>query len=283
MPNSKYGTFRNRTEVNTNVTIRQASEFIEKSASSVDAFRESTGTSIKAVIISEQKEGGNETILFTYAFENITIGEFITYRKKTYLVYGEYEIIFSNEFKKHKLIECNVELKFGDQVQKGYYISSLRRYNNMNDLSVTNVPYEFSSQKPIIITKENTNIEFNTRFIIADESFVVNDIDKISNQGLYYLSMEKSTKYHDIDDLVNSVTAKVPVKQVEILTGDIIAGDNITIQTNFGYATFSSDVDIISKNATTVVFEAPIGVSQLIVSTKDLEGSIITTNYRIVI
>jgi hypothetical protein len=283
MPNSKYGTFRNRTEVNTNVTIRQASEFIEKSASSVDAFRESTGTSIKAVIISEQKEGGNETILFTYAFENIAIGEFITYRKKTYLVYGEYEIIFSNEFKKHKLIECNVELKFGDQVQKGYYISSLRRYNNMNDLSVTNVPYEFSSQKPIIITKENTNIEFNTRFIIADESFVVNDIDKISNQGLYYLSMEKSTKYHDIDDLVNSVTAKVPVKQVEILTGDIIAGDNITIQTNFGYATFSSDVDIISKNATTVVFEAPIGVSQLIVSTKDLEGNIITTNYRIVI
>jgi hypothetical protein len=283
MPNSKYGTFRNRTEVNTNVTIRQASDFIEKSASSVDAFRESTGANIKAVIISEQKEGGNETILFTYAVDDITVGEFITYKTKTYLVYGQYEIIFSNEFKKHKLIECNVELKFGDKVQKGYYISSLRRYNNMNDLSVTSIPYQFSSQKPIIITKQNTDIKFNTRFIIIDEAFVVNDIDKISNQGLYYLSIEKSTKYHDIDDLVNSVTGTIPQKEIEVLSGDIIAGDNITIQTNFGYATFSSDVDIVSKNATTVVFEAPIGISQLVVSTKNAQGNIITTNYRIVI
>jgi hypothetical protein len=283
MPNSKYGTFRNRTEVNTNVTIRQASEFIEKSASSVDAFRESTGTNIKAVIISEQKEGGNETILFTYAFENVVVGEFITYRKKTYLVYGQYEIIFSNEFKKHKLIECNVELKFGDQVQKGYYISSLRKYNNMNDLTVTSIPYEFSSQKPIIITKQNTNIKFNTRFIITDEVFVVNEIDKISNQGLYYLSIEKTTAYHDIDDLVNKVTEVVPPKQVEVLAGDITAGDNVTLQTNFGYAVFSADVDVVSKSATSIIFEAPIGVSQLTVLTKNTQGDIITTNYRIVI
>lgn len=283
MPNSKYGTFRNRTEVNTNVTIRQASEFIEKSASSVDALRESTSTNIKAVIISEQKEGGNETILFTYTKDNIQTGEFITYRSKTYLVYGQYEIIFSDEFKKHKLIECNVELKFGNQIQKAYYISSLRRYNAMRDLSNTYLPYEFSSQKPMIITKANTNIKFDTRFIILGEAFIVNEIDKISNQGIYYLSIEKTTKIQGVDNLTTNVTQPVPEKQIEILQGDIIAGDNITISTNFGYAEFSYDVDIISKTATTVVFEAPIGVSSLTVSTKNSGGSIVTTNYRIVI
>lgn len=283
MPNSKYGTFRNRTDVNTNVTIRQASEFIEKSASSVDALRESTGTNIKAVIISEQKEGGNETILFTYAADNIQIGEYITYRTKTYMVYNQYEIIFSQEFKKHKLIECNVELKFGNEVQKAYYISSLRRYNSLRDLSSTYLPYEFSNQKPMIITKQNANIKFNTRFIILGEAFVVNEVDKISNQGVYYLSVEKSTVMHDVDDVSTSVTQPVPTKTVEVLAGDIIAGDEVTISTNSGYAEFSYDVDIISKNATTVVFEAPIGISSLVVKTKDGGGNIITTNYRVVI
>lgn len=283
MPNSKYGTFRNRTEVNTNVTIRQASEFIEKSASSVEALRESTSTNIKAVIISERKEGGNETILFTYAEDDIKIGEYITYRNKTYLVYNQYEIIFSKEFNKHKLIECNVELKFGNQVQKAYYISSLRRYNSLRDLSNTYLPYEFSNQKPIIITKQNTNIKFDTRFIILDEAFVVNEIDKISNQGVYYLSVEKGTILHDVDNVSTSVTQPVPAKTVEVLSGDITAGDEVTITTNSGYAEFSYDVDIISKNATTVVFEAPIGISSLVVKTKDGNGDIVTTTYRVVI
>jgi hypothetical protein len=282
MPNSKYGTFRNRTEVNTNVTIRQASDFIEKSASSVDAFRESTETDIKAVIISEQKEGANETILFTYAIDNIVVGEFITYRNKTYMVYGQYEIIFSNEFKKHKMIECNVTLKNASVTQRAYYISSLRKYVSLANIGESQIPYEFSTQKPVIVTKANLNIKPGERFLVNGEPFTINDIDKFSNDGVYYMSVEKSTIIPGVDNITTLVAQPVPTPEVDDLQGDIVAGEYITILTNSGYAVFSTDVEILSKNATTVIFEAPIGVKNLTVKTKDGSGNIITTNYRIV-
>jgi len=283
MPNSKYGTFRNRTEVNTNVTIRQASEFIEKSASSVEALRESTQSNIKAVIISEQKEGGNETILFTYASENVVIGEYITYRTKTYMIFNQYEIIFSNEFKKHKLIECNVTLKNASVTQRAYYISSLRRYISLANGSDTQIPYEFSTQKPVIVTKANTNIKPGERFLVNGEPFVINDIDKLSNDGVYYMSVEKSTIIPGVDNTTTLVAQPVPTPEVDDLQGDIVAGEDITISTNNGYAVFSTDVEIVSKNATTVVFQAPIGVKNVTVKTKDSSGNTVTTNYRIVI
>jgi hypothetical protein len=282
MPNSKYGTFRNRTEVNTNVTIRQASEFIEKSASSVDAFRESTGTSIKAVIISEQKEGANETILFTYAVDNLQLGEYITYRTKTYMVYNQYEIIFSDEFKKHKLIECNIEIKNSNVNQRAYYISSLRKYASLANDSDSYIPYEFSTQRPVVITKANTNIKSGDRFLLSGEAFMVNDIDKMSNPGIFYMSIERATIIPGIDNLSTKTAISIPEPVNENLTGDIVAGEEITISTNSGYAVFSSDVDIISKNATQLVFEAPIGVKNLTVKTKNANGDIIVTNYRIV-
>jgi hypothetical protein len=282
MPNSKYGTFRNRTEVNTNVTIRQASEFIEKSASSVEALRESTSANIKAVIISEQKEGANETILFTYAKDNVQVGEFITYRTKTYLVYGQYDIIFSDEFKKHKLIECNIEIKWGNYVQKAYYISSLRRYSGLVNLG-TQVPYEFSSQKPILVTKANDNLKAGTRFIISGEGFIINDMDKFSNPGLIYAYVEKATVFEDIDNKTQNIANPIPAATAVVQSGQIVAGEDVAVVTNFAHAVFSHDVDIVSKSATQVIFEVPIGINELTVETKNQDGNPILTIYKVVI
>lgn len=282
MPNSKYGTFRNRTDVNTNVTIRQASEFIEKSASSVDAFRESTQSNIKAVIISEQKEGPNEMVLFTYASDNVQVGEYISYRAKTYLIYGKYEIIFSNEFHKFKLIECSVALKWGANTQRAYFISSLRRYAGLVDLG-TQIPYEFSNQRPIIVTKANTNFKPGTRFIIAGDGYIVNDLDKHSNPGIYYAYVERATVFEDIDTVIDDQTGVMPVPQVQASGSDLVVGDDVTISTNFGYVVFTPDVRVLSKTATQVVFDVPSGVDSLTVDTKDENGNIITTSYKVVV
>jgi hypothetical protein len=282
MPSNKYSTFRNRTEVSADVNIRKATEFIENSASSVEALRESNYTNIKAVIISERKEGGDETILFTYAEDEIVLGEYITYRNKTYLVYSEYNVIFSDAFKKHKLIECNIELKWGENIQKAYYISSLRKYSGLVNLGVE-IPYEFSSQKPLVITKANSNFKAGTRFIISGEGFVVNDLDKFSNSGIYYASVEKATVYSDIDDIATNTTEEIPAATATVSSGEIVAGEDITITTNSAYAVFSHDVEIVSKSTTQVIFEAPIGVQELIVDTKDSGGNIITTVYKVVI
>jgi hypothetical protein len=282
MPSSKYGTFRNRTDVNTNVTIRQASEFIEKSASSVDAFRESTQTNIKAVIISEQKEGPNEMILFTYTSDNVQVGEYISYRTKTYLIYGKYEIIFSNEFHKFKLIECSVTLRWGSNNQKAYFISSLRRYAGIVDLG-TQMPYEFSSQKPIIVTKANTNFKPGTRFLIAGEGYIVNDLDKNSNPGIYYAYIEKATVFEDIDTIADDQSGTIPAPQAQVSGSDLVVGDDVTITTNFGYVVFTPDVRVLSKTATQVVFDVPSGVDSLTVETKDANGNIITTSYQVVV
>jgi hypothetical protein len=282
MPNSKYGTFRNRTDVNTNVTIRQASEFIEKSASSVDALRESTGTNIKAVIISEQKEGPNEMILFTYARDNVGIGEYISYRNKTYLIYGKFEIIFSQEFHKFKLIECSVQLKWAGNTQRAYFISSLRRYAGIVDQG-TQVPYEFSSQKPIIITKANPNFKPGTRIIVGGDGYIVNDLDRHSNPGVYYAYIERATVFEDIDTVVEDATGSVPTPTVTVTGNDLVAGDDITISTNFGYAVFTPDVLVLSKTATEIIFDVPMGIDSLTVNTKDVDGNIITTSYKVVV
>ena len=282
MPNSKYGTFRNRTEVNTNVTIRQASDFIEKSASSVDAFRESTQTNIKAVIISEQKEGANETILFTYAVDNVVVGEFITYRNKTYMVYGQYEIIFSNEFKKHKMIECNVELKWDDFVQKAYYISSLRRFQDLSSSGVELV-FKYSGEKPVIVTKSNDNIKTNTRFLIKGEPFRVYELDKLSNSGVMYLSVKPDTILVGVDDLVNNKTETLETASKPQLSNFILSsGSLVTFTTQDGYFVVDYDVEILTKNLTSVEFVVPFGISQIKISTKNA-GNVVNQTYKVVV
>jgi hypothetical protein len=282
MTMSKYDTFKNRTSSKTDVLNRKTTEFIENSASSVDATRLSDTSTIKAVIISERKEGPDETILFTYATDALTVGEFIQYRNKTYLLYSEYEVIFSDQFKKHKLLECNVELKWDGHTQKAYYASSLRSYSVLNDQG-TSIPYEFSGQKPIIVTKENTNIKPGTRFIILGEGFVVSDMDKISNQGIYYISVEESPVYADIDDVPNDTTITIPAPTNVIAGDEVVSGDELIVATNFAYISFDEDVEIISKSVNSVTVEVPFGIDTLTIYTKDGAGDIVTTQYKVVI
>lgn len=150
-------------------------------------------------------------------------------------------------------------------------------------MSGTDIPYQFSSQKPIVVTAENTNLKAGARFITNGEAFIIEDIDKISNQGIYYLSVEQSNIIEGVDNIEDSETNEVPEGTTVILEGDIIAGDLETIYINFGYASFSHDVNIVSKTMNSITFEVPIGMNSLTVETKDSSGNIIINEYRIVI
>jgi hypothetical protein len=284
MPNSKYGTFRNRTDVNTNVTIRQASEFIEKSASSVEVLKESTSTNIKAVIIPERKESGDEIILFTYSSDQVNVGEYITHLAKTYLVYSEYKIAFSQEFKKHQIIECNVDLKFGNISQKAYYVGSLRRYQALSSVGADFV-LNYSAERPIVITKENSNIKSQTRFLLKGEPFKVEEVDKLSNSGIMYLSLSPDTIFTGVDDVSNNTTNEIEEPTEPTVSNVVLAAGSImSVDTNGAYfKTNYDDIEVITKTATKVEFFIPFGINELVVSIKDENNDVVTTTYQVVI
>lgn len=279
---NKYDNFINRTNARTTAVKSSSIDFIENSASSIKAKRLKDNSEISVVLINERKEGGNETILFSYKTTELEIGELVQYRNKQYLIYSQYEIIFNEDFLKHKLIECNVELKWGDFTQKGYFISSLRSYENLQEDS-TMLSYSFSDEKPIIITKTNENIKAGTRFLIYGDAYLVKKIDKISNRGIYYISLEPSVIIDGVDNSVDNISHEVPEANNDLGVNEVESGSQIQVETNFGYATFSSPVNTIHKTINTVIFEVPYGIEELVVKTKDINGDIVEYIYKVVV
>jgi len=275
-------------------------EFLTRSKSSRTVLHLPANEHITAVLTNSYKEGGDEFVMFTEYLvneqDNVIIGDYIEYDEKTYLVYNEYNHPMKQLWLKHQLIECNQVISFSAVEQPVYYISSLRRFINNNIDSIGKSLIISSGSKPLIITSDSERLFTGLRFAIAGEMFSIVEIDKLSNPGIAYISIERASIMSQ-DDL-NIGTAYEPIESNDITDGQegipgigehqlsggrIMAGSLITETTYLGYIEFDRAIKIISRTATEVVWQAPMKESLIKVTVQDSNLERTEIFYKVVI
>jgi hypothetical protein len=101
---------------------------------------------------------------------------------------------------------------------------------------------------------------------------MVDNVDRNTIAGIMFLSIHLdsvSTADNTTESIANSPAA--PTIEEEIL----VAGDQYTIETNFGYVRFNTDVTVLSQSGTEVVIIVPYDVNTLEITTKDTNGDLV--------
>jgi hypothetical protein len=102
---------------------------------------------------------------------------------------------------------------------------------------------------------------------------MIDNIDKNTIKGIMFVSIHLDA-VTNVDDVITGV-ANTPV--VPSLDEDIwVAGSEQTIETNFGYIRFDSDVTILNQTTNEVTIIVPYDVNSLTITTKDSIGELIT-------
>jgi hypothetical protein len=140
--------------------------------------------------------------------------------------------------------------------------------------------------KPVLITKNNTGLVVGKRFLLGTEAFEIIALDRISNSGIMYISVN-AVPYNATTDNLTTGTAITPTAPVESETDTeeeiLKQGAQITVTTSNGYVVFNPLVKIKSRTLTSVTFVVPYGITELVVDTKNNLDQIVTTNYQVVV
>jgi hypothetical protein len=288
----KFSNFRARTLAEKNTDNKINAEFIDTHASSTYIEHLRVDETIKAVVTRDQKEGVDETILFTHIYptseENIAIGDYITHDGITYLVFMEYILPtkLKTVYKKFRIIECNVQIKVDNISQRAAYIGSLKKFVSMTEESAGYISLGVEQYKPVLITKNNTNLVVGVRFLLGTEAFEIIALDRISNAGIMYVSVN-AVPFNATTDNLSTGTAITPADAVETSTSlvddELKEGAEVTISTFNGYVVFNPLVNVVSRTLTSVTFKVPFGITELKVDRKNSSNVVVSTTYQVVV
>jgi hypothetical protein len=287
---NKFSNFRARTLAEKNTDNNLNAEFIETHASSTVITHSRISEDIKAVLTRDHKEGVDEVILFTkYAAEiedNIVVGDYVVHDSQTYLIYMEYRLPakFIGVFKKYKIVECNFQLKVDNIAQYAAYIGSLKKFVSMTEQSTGDVSLGVENYKPVVVTKNNTGLTVGKRFLLGTEAFEIVALDRLSNAGIMYISVNAVPYNATLDNLQTGTAVTAPAPTINATNNTTLRqGESKTVSTNFGYIFLDPVATITSRTLTSVTFVVPYNTTTLQVDTKNVGGSIVTTNYTVVI
>jgi len=261
-------------------------EFLTKSKSSRTVFHIPVNEERTAVMTNSYKEGGDEFIMFTETLadnnDNVCVGDYIESDNTSYLVYSEYNHPMKHLWIKNRLLECNQVISFDMLEQPVYYVSSLRRFVNNELDSSSNMLAISSGAKPMMITRDNSELTVGMRFMIIDELFSIVEIDRMSNSGIAYMSIEPTTTMSQ-DDVDSGTAYEYPTPEVitegqegipgivegQESGGRILAGSKVIEATVGGFIQFDSTVKVLSKTSTEVVWQAPMREELIMVTVID--------------
>jgi hypothetical protein len=286
----KFSNFRARTLAEKHTDNKLNAEFIETHASSTTITHSRLDEDIKAVLTRDHKEGVDEVILFTkylsLAANNLVVGDYIVHDSQTYLIYMEFRLPakFIGIFKKYKIIECNFQLKVDNISQYAAYIGSLKRFVAMTEEVAGDVSLGVENYKPVVVTKNNTGLTVGKRFLLGTEAFEILALDRLSNAGIMYISVNAVPYNATLDNLETGTAVTAPAPTINATNNTTLRqGESKTVSTNFGYIYLDPSATITSRNLTSVIFVVPYGITTLQVDTKDVSGLVVTTNFTVVI
>lgn len=107
---------------------------------------------------------------------------------------------------------------------------------------------------------------------------MVDNVDRNTIAGIMFLSMHLDSI--STADNVELSIANAPTAPI-IQTSMLVAGRELTIDTNFGYVRFNTNVNVLSQTDNQAIIVVPYDVNSLQITTKDAEGNIVVTTREV--
>jgi hypothetical protein len=169
------GRFRRRSTKETQVNRDLSLLFLKNSPSSTFVVLQKTNRKIDALVVSSYKEGPNELLLFTKnnlsdSAQNAFIGDYITYDNKTYLIFDEFDHPDFADYKKHKMIECNVQFGYDSKKFDAFYMGSRRKLDTLEtSQTMRSVSLIGDPNHPLLIASNQPDVKLRKRIMIAGD------------------------------------------------------------------------------------------------------------------
>lgn len=283
---SKYELFRKVNAAESDVETAKIANFIENSLSSTTIYHTRLEESKKAVLTRDHKEGNIEIILFTYPHtrkEKVRVGDYIEHKRKNYLTFMEYDHPLAKHYHKFKVLECNIKIKVDNLELPAAYFSAMRSFVSNVAVNLAGSANLFENMRPVVVVKDNDALKVNFRFLAAGEAYRVINIDRISNPGIAYLSVEQAPLNVMTDNIEESkVTTYKPLVTMGVEDPTYKKGEVVTFEIIDGFITFNPRVEIIKRSKDEVTFRVPYDIDHLTIVTKDSGGNDIVTEREVV-
>lgn len=279
-----YKRFRDSIDLKKSCGIANNSNFMTNHlASIVVTLVRDPEVEIPVVLITNNKEGPNSYILFSFKADGAVVGDyFYKDSDKYYFIYDQSDISAETDYNKFFAYECNVKV---DESFYAMYVGNLRSFK---DTGMTR-NYEVSNLSPVLVAPQSNGLKITDIISIRDQQFLINDSDTftIEEIGYYYLERYFNEKPAipdvdpddngfedepiapiDPDEPIDPNEPIEPVKPTHIAKSPLYSGQEVTLTTDLGQFSSNPTVEVIKKSKTSVTFKAPnYAVETLIVET----------------
>lgn len=101
---------------------------------------------------------------------NVYVGDYITYNNKTFLVFDEFDHPDYADYKKHKILECNVDYGYKNKKFGGFYMGSRRKLETLNEGHLAEaITLAQVGAQPLLIAALQTDMKPRQRVMINGE------------------------------------------------------------------------------------------------------------------
>lgn len=238
--------------------VQAVNDIIAQSLSKTEAFVNGALNAIPIVFINDTKEDGENSVIYTYAKDTVSVGDYLDVLGAKHLIYKQVKNLqqegFINQF---KAIACNISFTFKNKEVLAYYKGPFKSSTSTEVKLKDNFGIDMNSEA-FIVVPTSIGLTSNERLVIGGEGWRTVVLDKLTNPGISYLSVEK---YNIILD--QKVEAE-PIPETTLMAGVINE-----LATENGYFQTSIPVEVVSKTATLVKFIIPFGISTITIVTKE--------------
>lgn len=271
--------FRNKVDVEQ--TVRSSiGDIIAESLSKCEVYVNESQTAIPVIFINTDKESGDESIIYSYSTDSVVVGDYVNFLGTDHLVYKEIKNLKREGYiDSFKTILCNISFALGAATIKGYFRGPLRTANSDEGDLAESFGVD-SKGESLLVIPSTVALGYNDNIIIGDQGWRVVKIDKLTNTGISYLTVEEfmqvnTTKVSDNEPETPVVPPIVPVLP------QLSAGITYTFNTEEGFIKSSSEINILERKSAFIKFIIPFGVSNITITTKE-EGIEVPVAYKVV-
>lgn len=289
-----YDTFRGVQAKRDACYNERSAAFIIEGALSQTVYHKRGEKDIFAAIVFNHKEGPDDITIYTLKTDEVIKSDYVVYDSLNYLVYEDLkQTDVDLVYKKQKAVECNITFTYKELIFNGYFTSSVRKNE---DASFEGKAMLLPDETPLLILPNIKNedgsnfiIDIGSEFTIEGKPFKVVEYDHITNKGIVYYYLERTT-------IKNIIENPEPIVEEEILDGteSIIQTEEeendfllramveYTFVTEGAYFSATPAVEITSRKINEIKIKIPFGIDQVSFTTrKDNEN--IEKLYKVVL
>lgn len=269
--------FRNKTNIEKAVAAK-ISDIIAQSLSRMEVTLNGALQAIPVAFINDDKESGDESIMYSYNTAGVRVGDYITVFGNSHLVYKEIKNIKRDDYIDcFKTILCNINFSLGNSTIKAYFRSSLRTVGSEERNLAQNFGVD-SLGGAFIMIPSTVALDVNTPISISGKGWRTVFRDEDTNPGITYIGLEE----YNLVDVIKLTSAETAIPTPPIPSTDpvLVAGVTQTLTTEDAYIQANKPINIIERAATYVKFVIPFGTANITVEIKHL--GLVVSDYYIV-